>query len=160
MDILIQLGYWGLFAGAFLAATIVPLSSDIIYAGVLIIPDINPWIAFVLVTLGNWTGSLTSYWLGYLGKWKWLEKIFKIKPEQLEKQRFRISKHGALLAFFTWLPFIGDVINVALGFYRVNLVVCAIYSLIGRTLRFLVWTLLYLKYGDIFLNFLRDIGLI
>ncbi|MDR1895946.1 MAG: DedA family protein [Prevotellaceae bacterium] len=152
MELILQLGYLGLFIGAFLASTLIPLSSDIIYAGILLVFKANPWIALIIVTLGNWLGGLTSYGLGYLGKWKWIEKIFKVKPEQLEKQKNMINKYGALLAFFTWLPLVGDIMSLALGFYRINPKICMSFSLIGRFLRFLVWTLLFLKYGEMFIN--------
>jgi membrane protein YqaA with SNARE-associated domain len=157
MDLFVQLGYWGLFAGSFLAATLVPFSSDIIYAGILMIPGTNPWIAFIFVTLGNWSGGMTTYGIGYLGKWKWIEKILKIKPEQLEKQKNSIERYGALLAFFTWFPFVGDLVSVALGFYKINPRICALFSLTGRAVRFLMWTLLYLKFGDRFIEFLNTI---
>lgn len=35
MDSLIDLGYWGLFIGSFLASTIVPFSADLLLIGVL-----------------------------------------------------------------------------------------------------------------------------
>ena len=146
MDFL-QWGYWGLFLGSFLASTIVPFSSDVLYAGILLM-GANPWLSLVIVTLGNWLGGLTSYGLGYLGKWQWIEKVFKVKLEQLEKQKEKISKYGAALAFFTWLPFVGDVVSIGLGFYKVSPKKCMLYSLIGRFARFLVWTILYLKFGD------------
>jgi membrane protein YqaA with SNARE-associated domain len=148
MESLIQWGYWGLFVGSFLAATVVPFSSDIIYIGILLLPGSNPWTALIVVTVGNWLGGISSYGLGYLGKWKWIEKLCKVKPEQLEKQRNRIEKYGAWLALFTWLPLVGDLMSLALGFYRINPKVCILFSLIGRFLRFLTWTLLYLKFGD------------
>ncbi|MDR0560124.1 MAG: DedA family protein [Prevotellaceae bacterium] len=157
MESFIGLGYAGLFIGSFLAATVIPFSSDIIFAAA-VLNGLDPWISFAMATSGNWLGSLTSYGLGYLGKWKWLEKFFKVKPEQMEKQRALITKYGAVLAFFTWLPFIGDLISIALGFYRINLIVCSIFSLIGRIVRFLLWTLLYLQFGDKFLEFIKRVA--
>lgn len=151
MNTLIRWGYWGLFLGSFLASTILPLSSDILYAGVLLI-GANPWLSLFIVTAGNWLGGLTTYGLGYLGKWEWLEKYFKVKPEQLESQKELIDKYGSLLAFFTWLPFAGDVFMVAMGFYKVNPKKSMLYSLIGRFVKFLLWTLLYLKFGQKFID--------
>ena len=40
------------------------------------------------------------------------------------------------------VSFIGDVFAIALGFYRVPFWKCSFYMLIGRGLRFLLWTLL------------------
>lgn len=71
-------GYLGLFLGSFLAATVVPFSSDALFVGYLTLGS-NTWISLFWATLGNWLGGLTSYWVGYIGKWEWLEKWFRIK---------------------------------------------------------------------------------
>lgn len=153
MDSLIDLGYWGLFIGSFLASTIVPFSADLLLIGMLALGG-NVWGCLLIATVGNWLGGLTSYWIGWLGKWKWLERWFKVKPEQLSRQKSRIDKYGYGLAFFTWLPFVGDLFAIALGFYKVNPKLSAFYMLLGRFLRFLVWILLYLHFADRFVHFI------
>jgi membrane protein YqaA with SNARE-associated domain len=153
MESLVSFGYAGLFIGSFLASTIIPFSSDILLTGVLLMGG-NPWISLIAATLGNWLGGMTTYGLGYLGKWKWIEKWFKVKPETLEKQKEKIDKYGKALAFFTWLPLIGDVFSLALGFYKVSPKLSALFMLIGRFLRFLAWTLLYIQFGERFLDFI------
>lgn len=148
LDFLQTYGIWGLLLGSFLAATVVPFSSDALYASVLF-AGCNPVACLLAGTLGNWLGGLTSFGIGWLGKWSWIEKWFHVKPATLEKQRDRINRWGALLALMTWLPFVGDVFAIALGFYRLPPVKCGIYMLIGKFVRFLAWTLLfhYLGWG-------------
>lgn len=70
MEWLLNLGYVGLFAGSFIAATVVPFSSDVLLLGMLAAGG-NVWLCVLVATLGNWLGGLTSYWLGWLGKWEW-----------------------------------------------------------------------------------------
>ena len=68
MEFLQEWGYIGLFLGTFMAATIIPFSSEILVTGILVAG--GDYIAtFIISTAGNWLGGLTSYWLGYLGKW-------------------------------------------------------------------------------------------
>ncbi len=153
MESLLHLGYLGLFIGSFLASTIIPLSADLLLVGILAVGG-NIWICLITATLGNWLGGLTSYWIGWIGKWKWIERWFKVKPAQLEKQKANIDKYGSLLAFFTWLPLVGDLFAIALGFYKINPKLSALYMLIGRFSRFLVWTLLYLRFADRFVEYL------
>lgn len=105
---LIDLGYWGLFIGSFLASTVIPMSADILLIGILALGG-NIWWCLGIATIGNWLGRLTSYWIGWLGKWEWLERWFKVKEEQLARQKSKIDRYGPLLAFFTWLPLIGDL---------------------------------------------------
>ncbi len=143
MEFLQQWGYIGLFVGSFLAATIIPFSSDALLVATLAI-GASPLAALLTATAGNWLGGLTSYWVGHIGKWQWIEKWFRVSRETLEKQQERITRYGSLLAFFTWLPFVGDVFAIALGFYKVDFKKAALFMLIGKFLRFLLWTLLFL----------------
>jgi len=65
-----NLGLAGLFIGTFLAATIIPFSSDALYIAVLLATK-EPVACLLLGTLGNWLGGVTTYWLGRLAKWEW-----------------------------------------------------------------------------------------
>ena len=87
MDTLVSLGYWGLFIGSFLASTIIPMSADVLLVGVLALGG-NVWGCLAIATVGNWLGGLTSYWIGWLGRWDWIERWFKVKREKLEQLRF------------------------------------------------------------------------
>ena len=141
MSWLENLGLLGLFLGTFLAATVVPFSSDALYIAVLLATD-NPVGCLVVGTLGNWLGSVTTYWLGRIGRWEWIEKWFKVKPETLERQKQKIDRYGIWLALLAWVPVIGDVITLALGFYKTKPVETMLLLLVGKLLRFLVWNLL------------------
>ncbi|MDR1879196.1 MAG: DedA family protein [Bacteroidales bacterium] len=137
MESLIKLGYLGLFLASFLASTIVPLSSDIVLTS-LIVLKFDLWTCIIVATVGNFLGGLTTYWLGYLGKWEWIEKYFKKSKKDVEKFQDRTKKVGIIAAGFTWLPFIGDLIALALGFLRFKPVPVFIMMLIGRFGRFAV----------------------
>lgn len=143
MEWLLNLGYIGLFLGAFLAATIFPFSSDVLLVGMLAAGG-QIWATVIVATMGNWLGGLTSYWLGWLGKWEWIEKWLRVKPETLERQRGNIARYGAWLALFTWLPFVGDLFAVALGFYRIDFRKSAVLMLVGKGARFVLWALIFL----------------
>jgi membrane protein YqaA with SNARE-associated domain len=141
MDWLLNLGYLGLFLGTFLAGTVIPLSSDLLMVGMLA-AGANPWICLIVATLGNTAGVMTSYVLGWFAKWQWLEKWFKVKKETLEKQKVKIDKYGVWLAFFSWVPVVGIISMVALGFYKVKPKLTVLLALAGCFVRFLFWVLL------------------
>ena len=142
MEGLLDFGYIGLFIGSFVAATLVPFSSDILLVGMLLAGG-NVYVTVLVATLGNWLGGLTSYGLGWLGKWEWIEKYCGIKREKLEQHKARVDRYGAWLALLTWLPFVGDVFAVALGFYRIRFRYVAVLMLIGKCARFVLWALMY-----------------
>ena len=137
-----SLGLVGLFIGAFLAATILPFSSDALYVAVLAATG-EPVACLVVGTAGNWLGSVFSYYIGRIGKWEWIEKWFRVKPETLQRQKMKIDRYGVWLALICWVPIIGDVIAIALGFYKVQPLMCFVLMLVGKFARFLVWNLLY-----------------
>ncbi len=142
MGMLEGLGLWGLFIGTFLAATVLPFSSDALYLAILAATD-NPVGCLAVGTLGNWLGSVFTFWIGWIGKWEWIEKWFKVKPETLVRQKEKVNRYGVWLALLCWVPFVGDVIAIALGFYKTRPVGTAILMLVGKFARFLVWNMLY-----------------
>ena len=155
LEVLQEWGLVGLFIGSFLAATVIPFSAEILVIGALI-AGCNPLATFFVATTGNSIGSLTSYYIGYLGKWEWIEKWFHVSREKLEKQKSRIDKYGPILAMLCWLPFIGDVFAIGLGFYRLNFVKCLIFIVLGKATRFGVCIALYLLFGQQFADFLLN----
>lgn len=131
-------GYWGLFLAAFLAATVLPLGSEVVFAA-LIAAGLDPWTCVFVATLGNWLGGLTCYWLGLLGKFEWIEKWMKIKHERVEHFMTKFHKYGDWLAFFSFLPAVGDIIAVASGFMRCRFWIVALSMLFGKFARYVVW---------------------
>ena len=133
-------GLWGLFIGTFLAATVVPFSSDILYVAMLNMTS-NPWACLAVASAGNWLGSLTSFGLGWLGKWEWIEKWLKVSREKLEKHQKSVQRYGAWLALLSGIPIIGDILVLALGFYRTAPGWTFVLLLVGKLARFLIWNL-------------------
>lgn len=142
METLQDLGLIGLFIGALLSATIIPFSSDVLLVGILA-TGVNIPTAVAVATLGNWLGGMISYYMGYIGKWEWIEKYLKVKHETLLKQKAKVDKYGPSLALLSWLPLVGDVFAIALGFYRLNPKLCALYMFIGKGVRFIIWAVIF-----------------
>ena len=140
MEIFVEWGYIGLFIASFLGATIIPFSSELVFS-LLIIKGYDFNLSLLVATTGNWLGGLSSYFLGRLGKWSTLEKYFRLKKEKIVKFKTNIDKWGSLLAFFCWLPVIGDPIAVGLGFFRTNYILVAMWMFIGKFIRYILWAL-------------------
>lgn len=137
-EILGTWGYWGLFLASFAAATVIPFSSDVIFVGVLMAGG-DPILCFISATMGNWLGGLTSFGLGWLGKTEWLERWFRVKHERVAKQKRLVDKWGPILALFSWVPIVGDLFAIALGFYKARPWRCSFWLLVGKALRYLAW---------------------
>ncbi len=134
-----ELGYLGLFIASFLAATVVPFSSEVVFSALIFLGGYDLWTCVFVATAGNWLGGMSCYYLGRLGKLKWIEKFTGVKKEKIDKFTDKIQKYGNWLAFFSFLPGIGDVIAVASGYFRCNVWIVALSMLLGKFFRYVVW---------------------
>ena len=129
----------GLFIGSFLASSLVPFSADALYVAALATGS-NHLVTLIVATLGNWFGGITTYWIGRLGKWEWIEKWFKVKPETMEKQKILLDRYGIWIALLAWVPIIGDIFVISLGFFKVRPFWTIVLLLFGKGIRFWIWT--------------------
>lgn len=134
---LIEWGYIGLFIAAMLAGSIVPFSSEIVMVA-LVKMGLDPTGCIIAGSLGNTLGGMTCYWMGHLGKIEWIEKYFKVKKAKIEKMETFLQGKGALMAFFTFLPAIGEVIAIALGFMRSNIWLTTFSMYMGKLIRYIL----------------------
>ena len=145
MEYLQELGYLGLFISSFLSATLIPLSPEIVLS-VLIAKGFSIPVSIFIATMGNWFGSILTYYIGKIGDWKKIEKYFKIKREKVLNLKHKIDKYGSFIAFFSWMPFLGDLLALSLGFFKVNFMKVVIWMLIGKTIWFIVVSF-FIYYG-------------
>lgn len=128
-------GLWGLFIGSFLASTILPFPSEALLLGNIALGN-EVWLCVLLAGIGNTLGGMTSFWLGRLGKWQWLEKWFKVRKEKIIAVQQKINRYKSIAAFFSWLPVVGDLIAITLGFMKISPWKSCLYMAVGRFARF------------------------
>jgi membrane protein YqaA with SNARE-associated domain len=61
-----ELGYLGLFLSAFLAATILPVASEVVLLSMLGL-GYDPILCLIIATIGNTLGAILNYFIGYIG---------------------------------------------------------------------------------------------
>ncbi len=136
-----EYGYLGLFLASFLAATILPVASEI-FLTAMFHYGYEPLACLAVATAGNSMGAWLNYGIGYLGNPNWLSK-FGAKPEKIEQWKIKIQRYGSWMALLCWLPFVGDLIGIGLGFFRVPWLPTFILITIGKLVRYAVVTLLF-----------------
>lgn len=141
-QLLIEWGYVGMFVSAILAGSIIPFSSELVMVGLIQI-GLNPALCVLSATIGNTIGGMTCYYMGRLGRIDWIEKYLKVHKEKIERMQQFLQGKGALMAFFAFLPFVGGVIAVTLGFMRSNLLLTSSSMCIGKLLRYIVLLLVW-----------------
>ena len=137
IQLLIDWGYAGLFISALLAGSIIPFSSEIVMVA-LVKVGLSPALCVLSATLGNTLGGMTCYYMGRLGRIDWIEKYFKVKKEKVDKMVKFLQGKGALMAFFAFLPAIGEVISIALGFMRSNIWLTIASMFAGKLIRYIL----------------------
>lgn len=142
IQLLIDWGYLGLFFSALLAGSILPFSSELVLAG-LVQLGLNPITCILSAALGNTIGGMTCYYMGRLGNIEWIERYLKVKKEKIDTMQQFLQGKGAFMAFFAFLPFIGEAIAIALGFMRSNLLFTTTAMFSGKLLRYaaMLWAL-------------------
>lgn len=140
MDAIIQFmidwGYWGMFLSALIAGTVVPFSSEAVLVACVSM-GLEPIGCVLAATAGNMVGGMTCYWLGTLGNMTWIEKYFGVNAQKLEKAKRFVKDRGAWMAFFMFIPFLGEAIGVVLGLMHANVWITAIAMFLGKALRYI-----------------------
>ena len=102
--------YLGL--SAFLAATLVPVSSEIFFTGYLAL-GFSKTACLLIASIGNCLGTTFNYGLGVAGM-AVAEKYFGFTPARHEKVLALNKKYGKWTLWLAWLPIIGDPITIYL----------------------------------------------
>ena len=136
-----EIGYLGLLITSFLAATILPITSEVFLVSMLVF-GYDPWITLFYATIGNAAGGWFNYIIGRLGNPKWLKQL-KVPHDKIFRWRNKVQKYGHWLGLLSWLPFIGDVMAISLGFFRAPWITSFSSILMGKFLRYLVIVALF-----------------
>ncbi|MCK5168057.1 MAG: DedA family protein [Rhodospirillaceae bacterium] len=129
-------GYVGLFVSAFLAATIVPFSSEAVLASLTVVGGWDALTLWLVASTANTLGAVVNWALG-----RWLvhfqdRKWFPFKERDLEKADIWFQRYGVWSLLLSWVPLIGDPITFAAGFLRVRFLVFIILVAIAKSARY------------------------
>ena len=141
MESFLELGLLGLFISSFIAASIIPFSSELVLS-FLLANQYPLEMCLFTATLGNWLGGISSYGLGRLGEWTYIKYFTGLDKTKIKKVREKVNKWKSPLAFFCWLPLVGDIFAVGLGFYKINFIKVSLWMFIGKMIRYVIWALI------------------
>jgi membrane protein YqaA with SNARE-associated domain len=144
MEYFAGFGHVGLFIAAFLAATVLPLSSEIVLSA-LLLNGLPPVTLVITATIGNVLGSLTNYGLGFWANRVVIKKWSGMSEDDFARAEQRFVKYGIISLFFAWVPVVGDPLTVIAGVLRVRLRWFLILVTAGKLLRYILISLVTLK---------------
>ena len=130
--------YLSLFFISFLAATILPFSSELTLAGLISTSNYDNLILLVVASFGNVLGSVFNWSLGFYSRNLSTKKWFPFKETQIERSSKLFSKFGKWSLLFAWLPIVGDPLTFVAGLLRVRFLDFIILVAIGKVSRYLI----------------------
>ena len=130
--------YLSLFFISFLAATILPFSSELTLAGLISTSNYDNLLLLVVGSFGNVLGSVFNWSLGFYSRNLSIKKWFPFKKIQIERSSKWFSKFGKWSLLFAWLPIVGDPLTFVAGLLRVRFLDFIILVAIGKVSRYLI----------------------
>lgn len=125
-----------LFATAFLAATLVPVSSEAVLAYLSAAEGADAVGLVLVATAGNTLGAIVNWALGrWFVHWQG-RRWFPVKPAALAKATGWMERRGLWLLLLAWVPVVGDPLTFAAGVLRVRFLPFAALVALGKGARY------------------------
>ena len=113
-----MIAYFGLFASALIAATILPMQSEAVLVGLLATGDYPVTGLLAVATAGNVLGAVINWALGrFLLRFQ-DRRWFPVSQDQLARAEAWYHRYGRWSLLGSWLPIVGDPLTVVAGVLR------------------------------------------
>ena len=123
--------YGGLFAWSFLAATLLPIGSEL--ALIAAVRSEGSWFAPVVVaTAGNFLGACTTYWIGRRAA----AALGRDDSSEDSHAARLMRRYGQPSLLLSWVPLIGDALVALAGGLRIPFVFFSVWVVTGKAVRY------------------------
>ena len=143
-----EYGIIGLFLNSLLAATAIPLPTEILTSALLIGGENIVLVAITLI-IGSTIGGILNYFIGFGGN-KLIKKMKKkSNVEKQDKNHNKLlDKFGWSAIFFAaWIPIVGDLILISAGVKKMKFIKFSIFMISGKIIKTII---VVLGLGSIF----------
>ena len=143
-----EYGIIGLFLNSLLAATAIPLPTEILTSALLIGGENMVLVAITLI-IGSTIGGILNYFIGFGGN-KLIKKMKKKSDvEKQDKNHNKLlDKFGWSAIFFAaWIPIVGDLILISAGVKKMKFIKFSIFMISGKIIKTII---VVLGLGSIF----------
>ena len=129
-------GLAGLALSAFLAATFLPGTTEVVLLALIAAADIEPWLLIAVASVFNVLGSGVNYAIGwYLVRFRG-SRFMPVSERRLDQAQGWFRRYGVWSLLLSWVPFVGDAFPVVAGLMRANPWIAFPLIAIGKTARF------------------------
>jgi len=131
----------GMFAVAFVAATLVPFQSEVIFVALQLADSVPLWLLITVASIGNTAGALVNYVIG-VGLTRFESKRwFPFSPAQMARTEAWFGRWGVWILLVCWAPG-GDVMTLVAGVMRTPIWLFIMLVAIAKTSRYIVLALI------------------
>lgn len=129
--------YTGLFATAFVAATILPAQSELLLGAMLVSGRFDTILLLAVATAGNVLGSVVNWVLGrYFAHYR-EKRWFPAPPATMARAEEWFARFGPAVLLLSWLPVIGDPLTVFAGVLRMRFTIFLLVVTLAKGGRYL-----------------------
>ncbi len=130
--------YASLFTAAFLSATVLPGSSEVVLVMLAFERKLDVSMLLLVATVGNTAGSVVGWILGRFFAGLADRRWFPASPAQMERASQWFRRYGVWALALAWVPIVGDALTIVAGVLRVNLWLFTALVGFGKALRYVV----------------------
>lgn len=132
-----EMGLWGLFGSAFLSATILPGSSEVVLSALITAYPQQAWPGFGVALAGNLLGCLLTFGMGHAGR-QGYERFQKVRVDMDGPQVRRLRRWGTPALVLAFVPLVGDALVLAAGWLKMPFAASMFWIAVGKGARYLI----------------------
>ncbi len=110
----------GLFASAFLSATLLPGTSEAALVAVMTLGTAGAVVAVLVATLGNTMGSIVNWGMGRFAS-QYRDRKWFPGGRGMAKAEAWYARYGVWSLLMSWVPLLGDPLTLVAGLMRAPL---------------------------------------
>lgn len=132
-----EMGLWGLFGSAFLSATILPGSSEVVLTALITAYPSQAWLGLAVALAGNLLGCVLTFAMGHAGR-QGYERFQRVHVDPDSPQVLRLRKWGSPALILAFLPLVGDALVLAGGWLKLPFWPSMCWIAVGKGARYLL----------------------
>ena len=127
----------GLFGAAFMAATLIPFNSEVLFVGLQIGGIAPAWVMVVVASIANTLGAFVNYWVGAQLETRGAHRWMRIPDAQFRRAQGWWDRWGIWTLLLSWMPVV-ELTTVLAGAMRTPLWLFALLVGVAKTGRYIV----------------------
>jgi membrane protein YqaA with SNARE-associated domain len=124
-----------LFVSAFLASTILSMSSEVALGALAASGSGGPALLLVVATAGNTLGAVVNWGIGRYAE-AWRSRLISLDEATFQRACRWFNRWGVWCLLLSWLPVVGDPLTLVAGLLRTAFVPFVVLVLLGKASRY------------------------